>query len=825
MAYVTSTFLDATNPGLATAVSPRKAVLIFGLATKGPMYQRIKITPDTVGEIFGNIPDYNDEDQKDFYNRALVKEAYDLFALLWDNQGVILQEYDFYGIRIGNAKSATISIDEIELKSHTDVTIQSTKSITFTANEANEEANSWYVIVGGTNGHVPEYLTITCGTVSDTVFFNATESYDSKTFTNIVDAIEYFNNQSEISQYLKLSYETFNVSSTIKVDKDNDAIVREYDLYTDDENASSNPTFSLYRPIKKTISASLVGNATYTSTEKGVSVITLSKTPVKSDIVSTIIDGHSKFTITDELLLTIDADHDGSSDPVFANLSCESDMAYRDQSSPNVTITSVEMVRGNVKTILTPSDANDFYYSQDQYTVTIHTKAGATPPTFKLGDYFLVSYTYDVTFVEAKTTADIVPTVKNQYFVYGNDISFNAAIPEIVSFEYNANTQLEEYSDYVINGSTVTIQSNVDMAEDEELVFVFEVYPAFPDITSRLYLTGGTSDVHLTETAYRDVILRGFNATYGTVARYILVAGMYMDSTASLLNSVTGKPEIQLVDYLARVKDYLTYKNRNVSHCECVIGNKRFEVESYSNITAAKNNYLANLIAIDNSHRNNVAQATASFTSMFVILAVHMGERINPQIRPVGMSPYVDAATHILAVKLITSILNPVGYPITTLASAPSAIASLTFDTDVNIFNRMKNMRYTFAYYYYQLDGSVVIKYYDAPTAAAPKSQYRRQGLNAILYDAIDRCRAYILPQIGKPVADNGVALRLGLNNIMKDYYIKTGILNGVDVTIRFVGDTITKEAKIGLKVYSLAELIGAEIETSIDAGEIVENE
>ena len=57
----------------------------------------------------------------------------------------------------------------------------------------------------------------------------------------------------------------------------------------------------------------------------------------------------------------------------------------------------------------------------------------------------------------------------------------------------------------------------------------------------------------------------------------------------------------------------------------------------------------------------------------------------------------------------------------------------------------------------------------------------------------------------------------------MKNYYVNNSILRDAEVTIKFVGDTITKEAKIGLKVYSFAELIGAEIETSVDKGEVIE--
>lgn len=815
MANVTSIFTDATNPGLTTPISPRKAILIFGLATKGPMYQRIKITPETVGDIFGNIPDYTDEDQKDFYNRSLVKEAYDLFTLIWDYQGQALTEYDFYGVRIGQARSATITLNEITLKDNGNENLTVKPSITITAIEANEEANSWYVKVDGVGS--PQSMTITCGTITDTIYFSNTASYDSKTFTNILDAANYLNNTSDLSKYLSFSVETIETSSTIVVtDAGGSVPERDYNLYSDAEDGS---TFHLSRPIKSIISASVVGTTEYTSTEIGLSVLSLTKTPVKPDSNSTIKT--SKFVITNEIPFTVGVtDIGGNSKTV--TLALATDTIYK-ASTPNVAFTSVIKVSGSTQTTLTTDDTDDDYYAFTAGTneITFHNVNG-----FVLGDQYKVSYTYDITLVEAKTSADIVPSVRNQYFVYGNEIRFNNALPNIVRITYDSNTLLNEYNDFVLTESTgdITIQSAVDISIGDKLVFIFDTIPAFPDITSvNTYLTGGTSDARISETTYRDVIIRGLNASYGWVARYILVAGMYIDSQASIIDSVTGKPTLKLVDYLARIKDYLDYKNKNVSHCECVIGNKRFEAENYTNLTKARHNYISNLISISSTFKNNVAEATVGFSSMFIILAIHMGEKINPSIRPATMSKYVDAATHILAAKILVSLTSPIGYPITTLQKAPSAISGIAFDTDVNMFNRMKNMRYTFAYYYYQLDGSVVIRYYDAPTAAAPKSQYRRQGLNAVLYDAIDRCRAFVNPHLGKPVGDNGVALKLGLNNLIRDYYVKTGILGGAEVTISFTGDTITKEAKIGLKVYSLAELVGAEITTSVDAGEVVE--
>jgi len=819
MANIISNFIDGSNPSLSTAVSPRKAVIIFGLATKGKMYQRIKITPDTVGEIFGTIPDYTDPAQKDFYNRSLVREAFDLFTLIWDYESQVLQEYDFYGIRIGQSKSATLDIDEMPLKDRFNETLQAVKSITITANEANEEANTWSVIIEGNTS--PESITLKCGLVTDTVYFSDSESYDSKTFTNIADAINYFNTVSELRNYVTLSYETVSTNSVIPVTKTGEVINRHYNLFSD---AKSGSTFSLHRKIKSIVSASLNGIATYQSESVGLSILYLTKTPIKSTATDTIIT--SKFVITDEIVYTVPVADIGKgkiADTAPNNvLKYFTDTVYK-AAVPNVTFTSVKKISAlGVETVITDdSDEDDYYIFTDSTgTIEFINIAG-----YALGDTYKVSYTYDIDLVEAQTTNDIVLSVKNQYFVYGSEIRFNAALPNIISITYLSSTELSEYSDYTINELTgdLVIQNSLEMVDTDELSFVFNCIPAFPKITAETNLSGGTTDVKLTETAYRDSILKGFNASYGLVARYIQVAGMYVDSTAAIMNAVTGKPEVKLVDYLQRTKDYLTYKNTNVCHCECVIGNKRFEAEDYANLTLAKNNYLANLIAVDAKHYNNMAEATSAFASMFIILAPHMGEKAQPSIRPATMSMYFDSATHILAAKLINSVVNPLGYPIITLNSAPSAIASLAFDTDINIFNRMKSMRYCFAYYYYQLDGTIVIKYFDAPTAANVKSQYRRQGLNAILYDAIDRCRAYIIPHIGKPISDNGIALRLGLNNLMKNYYVNNSILRDAEVTINFVGDTITKEAKIGLKVYSFAELIGAEIETSVDKGEVIE--
>jgi len=820
MANVTSNFIDAANSSLSTAVSPRKAVLIFGLATKGKMYQRIKITPDTVGKIFGAIPDYNDQDQKDFYNRSLTKEAFDLFSLLWDYEAQVLQEYDFYGIRIGQSKAATITIDEMPLKNAANGALALYPSLTITANEANEEANSWSVIIDGTD--VPESITIKCNEVNDTVFLSPTESYDSKTFTNIADAINYFNTSSEIKNYVTLSYESISTFSKIPVTKTGEVIDRTYNLFSDAETGS---TFSLYRKIKNIVSASLVGTALYESTSVGLSILYLTKTPIKSESDSTI--STAKFIISNEIALSVTADKVGAGTDLAtatANvLSYFNDTVYK-AAVPNVEFVSVKKVSAlGVETILTTNTEEDEYYDFDDSTGVI--KFVNATVGYVLGDRYEVSYSYNITLVEAKTSNDIISSIRNQYFVYGSEIRFNAALPHIISITYDSNTALSEYSDYTINELTgdLLIQNSVAMIVGDKLLFTFDCIPAFPEPIVETNLTGGTTDVRLTETAYRDSILRGLNASYGWVARYIQIAGMYVDSTASIMNPITGVPSVKLVDYLQRIKDYLTYKNTNVCHCECVVGNKRFEAENYNNLTLAKNNYLANLITVDANHYNNMAEATASFASMFIILAPHMGDRAQDTIRPASMSKYFDSSTHILAAKLINSIVNPLGYPITTLNTAPSAIAGLAFDTDINIFNRMKNMRYCFPFYYYQLDGTVVIKYYDAPTAANVKSQYRRQGLNAILYDAIDRCRAYIIPHIGKPISDNGIALKLGLNNLIKNFYISNSILRDAEVTIKFVGDTITKEAKIGLKVYSFAELIGAEIETSVDKGEVTE--
>jgi len=783
-------------------VSP-DAILVIGTATKGPLYQPIRINDANITELFGASPN-------DLYGQTSLVKGYKEMV------GSMGTTTDIVAIRVGNATKASVSLYE-----HREITsgdlqyTGDTVALTIDALTEGEEGNSVEARVrsatpDGETPPSPDYPTqldittpegtsvfplsvmgvggyarvseLAAAINADTLvsaYVQATSNVLQQ--TEIVDIVS-----GSVSGHIETRYDMQSVSGSY-----GDKMLEITEAYTQDQFEDTDSVLA------------------------GVITATLENTPMKdADENTETIDEFWRKPINEVLIgPVLFADVGTTALPLDA----AGDSFWVAGEIESLVVTKTDG-NGTVTTLTLTTD----------YTVNVNTGivtlvgVGA-----QLNETYKATYEYQATYVEANVRSALQSGNQYSYFVGGDTILFGATQSYSLTLKYQAKNNFQVPRDIAVDDDDDGIiqfrnpDNEPSVGDSVSVTFLYE--PELParagsSLASGRFqassLTGGSDGRRLSGAEYYSELAKGYLAADNIPIRHVVPQGVYLDDVLDGIDYETGLPSERNAGYHSQLSLFLRRKSQYVSECEGYISTQPLIPSSATNnpTLTEKEAWYNALVTVSATETTRAANVMATFDDYHVTVLTGSATLLTAGIY--GNRPYVDGFANIYAAmrfhhnnldsminkRVPTNVIQDMIYPV------------LAMDR----VNEINAARYTMITRHSQ-DGSIIVA--DAPTAARASSQFNRQYNVAIVFEAVNAVRSVLDQFIGKP---NKNAVRQSMETTAKMVLreMTPDKLLSFDVkVIADRNDAISGKTRVKLILLTANEIRKIEIETRMQLG------
>lgn len=806
---VVSNIIEEDVREQAVPPSPN-SILIFGTATQGDLYAPTRVDTTNITDLFGSVP--NDP----YYNTSLVKGFYEIKRTI--------QNAEVIAVRIGDATRAGLTLYETRVGSGVYSPLSSlvdTPSISFQAKSDGPNGNNIYVSVIGNPSGEPVKMEIEDANAGVTVSYDL--SMDGSVpgaYSRISLLAAAINADTNINKVLTATPNVIAGSYDVTIAQlagtasGSTLIETSYDVggnATGGDNIST--ITSVYSNGSYTDSASVTG---------GLTSAILAQTPVKSaDELIPSIETFYSIVQNEVVLGPVVPGQSGVQNVTLmgtAGLTGISTTTLKD-----LVITKTKASNG--QSSIVPTGVSG--YTNTGLVVTI--ADGVINPLgddADVGDVYVASYKFETSFAESKTRSGIQAGDRFSYFVAGNTITFGAAQVYSLELKYSTQTQFTIPGDVRVTDATRNIIKFVNPASYPSIGDVITVEylfePELPMVTGGSLrsgdvqagqLNGGSDGRKMTNAAYYNELIKGFAGADNIPCRLVVPQGVYLDDTMEGIDYETGMPVSTNANFHSKLIDFLKRKSQYVSECTGVISVRPLSATNPANpqVVEKENwyNRLISISSVDSTRAANVMNAVDDFH-----LLVTVGDLVGSLPEVLGGRSYIPNSANVLAAMKyahdnLSAMINK-RIPATWISGLIYPI--ITSDR----INAINGMRYTL-FTNHAFDGSIIVA--DAPTGARPTSQFTRQYVVDIIFEAVNNVRRVLDPFIGQP---NTNATRQAMETTAKIELQKMSPakLQNLDVQVAPSGTAISGGTTVKLLLTTAVEVRKIALETRVRLGQ-----
>jgi hypothetical protein len=767
------------------------AIIIFGTATKGPLYTPTRVTPASVESIFGTS----------------VSDPYEKFNLLKGFHEIngTFPRADIIAVRIGNAKKASLTLYEHQVTSgiYAPQAVD-TASVTLSALAEGNDGNAVTADIYGDTQGIPTRMIVGLPTGSS-VEFDLANQY--KTPSLLAQAM---NADDEVSQFIKTTPNVLSTSGTVTI------------IEHPSISGQIQTTYSLAQNNILDITAAYI-QSEYDDVDvvpAGRSSATLTRTPIKDQDPNTVTISQVFSIIRNEI--AFGPAEPGDIGETSVVLDAASDVKF-DNTELNSVRSLVVRKKSGVTGVTTTLELTT------DYTFTVSTATILLNVGLVVGDVIYADYEYLTTFAEANVRSALETGNSYSYFIGGNVITFGATQTNPLSLVYNSKSNFAIPGDISLSSAvsgTVRFSINENSPAIGDVVsfeYVFEpelpapnqptgtVLPSGKRQASQL--TGGTDGRALALAEYYNELAKGYIAADNIPFRIAVPQGVYIDDVMTGVDFETGYDSEMNAGFHNQLSLFLQRHSLYVSECVGIMSVKPMVSENPAQPSLEERedwyDKLVNVSATDVTRAANVVSSIQDYH-----LVATVGDFIwaHPAIN--GGRLYVDGGANMFAgMKFfhdnLTSIVTR-NVPKTVIRTMPYKIVS------ADRLNALIGMRYTV---FTEDSDTGNFKAAAAPTLAASTSQFRKQYNLDITIEAINRVRRVLKPFIGQP---NKNSVREAMKQAAKQelQLMSPNKLMAFDINIIATrNEAINGRLQVELTLTTAVEIIQINVRTRLQLG------
>ena len=459
------------------------------------------------------------------------------------------------------------------------------------------------------------------------------------------------------------------------------------------------------------------------------------------------------------------------------------------------------------------------------YVINATTGAITIYRKLALGDIYLVSYRYEVAYAEAKKRSDMLIGDTRSYFVYGDTIIFGAEQPANIIAYYNTKVYFDTNSLVIDDRLTSTITFDVDTSElpavGEKVYVNISFQPELPAATGTIFtnadgdskvqagaLSGGSDGKITSKTEYIKAVQAAMEAVDLYPRKCNVIMGMYLDDVELKPDYDTGLPSKQALNMVNDIMPYVLRASKYTEECTVVLPVRPLVDLSQSGI----NTWLDRLIYTSATDKTRPANIIDGFTDFRIDVPLGVFLISHSQING-GTSYLMNPACLYAACKADLAYTESM-----VRQNLPGNIK----DLGVKIFNaevigNLNAKRYSTAI----VDERGRFVWADAPTLAIRgRSQFDRQYVRDVTYEAIARARVAAEKYLGKPMEQKYlIPMRKDVGNALLEMVKEGSLTDAFCNIVSVAGGQITGKTKLQLKLATAREIREVELETSITLG------
>ena len=803
---VRSTIIDEWQTTAAVNMT-RDGTFIFGTAKKGPKNTPIAVTSETVMEIFGEVA------TDASFETSAVRGFYE-FAQASAN------DPDVYIVRVGKTAAASISLYESarvtsgELSYSLNEDGGPCESLWIKAVNEGSDYNKVKVAISADEEGFTNYMSITLPDGTSQHFNLSPFSGASGVISKVSDLVKQINANSTLSGTVYAGYTPLEKNISLAITKKVDGSLQtNYNIDAADDS------------VNQSWGDKLVSIKTAYQTKNVYQTITAGDVTAELAIIPEKLTTEGSKTLAqfirksdDEVILTVSPVLVGKKDvvkPLYCSKISGWNKLYsiKGNSAADHNWTFKLQVRRNGTSTKVDLPASAYTVNEQDGTVTIHEALG-------IGDVYLASYRFEVSYSEAKLRSNLTTGSDKSYFVFGGTVVFGAEQPMETIVYYNTKVYFNAADVTITNSTTGEIEftnaANLPAAGlNMNLVIQYE--PELPAPTATVILgeyvqpgalSGGDDGRLVSKSDYLKALVEALQHVDLYPRRHNLVMGMYLDDTVNGFNEETGLPQTKPLNMIIDVLPYIERACNYTNECDIALPVRPPTDLSQTGI----NNWIKKLITNDSEDICRPANIIDSLTSFRIDVPVGAFVVSIPEVNS-GIKYLANPASIFLAAKAALGLSDSI-----TNRAVPGSIKDLA----VKIFNaetigNLNAKRYTSAVVNY--NGTVI--WADGPTCAiSGVSQFDRQFVRDTVYTAIGLAREVAAKYIGKPrraeylmslKKDVGKALGALVPDVIDDMFI--------DI-VPVSGGNITGRTKLRMMLTTAKEIRSVEIETHIKLAE-----
>lgn len=804
---VRSTIIDQGTQ-LSTISVSKNRLFIFGTAKSGPRHVPVVPNRENIKAIFGEAP------LDASFDTSLVRGYYEV-------SDALIGEQDLALVRVGNVQIAAADFYEnTHILSgdlaYTLVDGHPAISMRLEAQIEGAEYNGTKVeIVDDTgSGEFPSVMTITLPN-GDSASYNLSKTSGApNAISRVSDLVNLINANPLFTGKITASYTPIEKDITITITESGGVTTTDYDILStgsvtgnDSDVSYGDKLVSIVSAYQSdTVSGEIAAGAASAEME-----IPFNKSSDLDDGSLTV----SKFVRFSNLenFLTVSALNIGAAS-ITKPLYCKQVTGWY----------SAYDIRGNVTdgwaaVVYVKRNGTSSYavLESSKYTISQSTGDIVITDTFAVGDRYYASYRYQVSYTEAKRRSDLLTGSDRSYFISGDQIFFGAAQPSDLLIYYLTNIHYDtddiQISDRV-NGIVSFINAATMPEVGSSIIVRIAHEPELPALSGTVLvgsvvqpgaLSGGSDGRITDKKSYIKAVVEAMKAVDLYPRRRNIVMGLYLDDTIDGYNEETGLAETVALNGFASLLPYIDRASNLTNECDLAIPVRPTYSLTQSGISAWLTGLTENS-STDITRPANIIDSINNFRAHAPVgvMTVQIADVNNG--KPYFANPACIYEAARINNGLKDSMLNKV---------LPGSVK----DIGVKIFNaeliaQLNTKRYTAVVMSYT--GSAV--WADAPTLAIKyRSQYDRQYVRDVVYEAVGIAREIADPYIGKPRQTQYLyalkkAVAKGLQTMVPD--MLSDIL-GVEL-IPVADGSITGRTRLRLWLLTAKEIRSIDIETAI---------
>jgi len=744
---VRSQIVDRGTPQVPTGISP-DATFIIGTASRGPVDTPVRITQGMdVKEIFGDVITTGLG-----FETSLVRGFYEFTDSAVGNVEVAL-------IRAGEVSKSRIKLYEYEGGSgelaativiDNDGTQHPAYSLVLESLDESAELNGTIVRVTADENGEPAYLTIELPDGTSVSYQISPTQVGANVINKVSDLVNRINATTSINSKLVASYAP--IEKAVNITVGSGEVGGKKVVYDIADGTWGDKISSITRAYVSGTNEQII--------KAGELTAELVATPPKSM-------ERTKHTITSfirnvsmENILSVSPTLVGSTN-YAVNLSCKNVPGWNSGYGLDNVVIMVKRNGATTTTTLTETT---------HYTVNESTGVVTIIGPLSIGDVYYASYSYKVSYTEAKLRSELQEGNDRMYFVAGDQIVFGAPQPFDVVISFTAEKEIplskvslsdkfkgiiefSDANDLPSVGGTVTVVVNYEPelpAPTGTVMSTGQVQPAA--------MSGGSNGIPATLSGYRKALKKALQAIDLYPRRHNVIMGMYLDDVESGYNAETGLPETVPVALFNTVLPYIQRSSNLANECDVEI-----PVRPLTDLTPAGiNAWIEKLTvtsATDHTRPANIIAGINDFRAEAPVgCFVYRNTNING-----GREYFANPGAVYAAFKSSLSYKE---------SAVHKQVPGSVRDLGVKIFNAeiisaLNDNRYTAAV----MNAMQQFIWADAPTLATPRSQFARQFVRDTTFLAVSLAREAANPYIGKP------RLPQYLTSLRKDVYSAVSVL------------------------------------------------